>query len=301
MKKLYTFAIVLIMIVFSMPIQTLAMPIKLNKSGIGSGPNNTVINPGKVEFDEGGSIGLDPGWQFASSSAIHTGNAVLYKATDNRKNIVVGVNAGHGTRGGSSVKTYCHPDQTPKTTGGSTAQGATMATAVSSGMTMNDGVSEASVTLRQAQILRDALLMAGYDVLMLRDGEDVQLDNIARTVIANNVADCHISLHWDGDGTSTDKGAFFISVPDGIKNMSPVSSNWERCDALGATLIEGIAGQGCKIYGKGRMSVDLTQTSYSTIPSVDLELGNQCSVHDDATLSRNAMGIVAGVNKYFGN
>ena len=32
---------------------------------------------------------------------------------------------------------------------------------------------------------------------MLRDGDDVQLDNVARTVICNNAADCHIALHWD--------------------------------------------------------------------------------------------------------
>lgn len=30
---------------------------------------------------------------------------MLYKSTENRKNITVGVNAGHGTQGGSSVKT----------------------------------------------------------------------------------------------------------------------------------------------------------------------------------------------------
>lgn len=41
------------------------------------------------------------------------------------------MNAGHGTSGGASVKTQCHPDGSPKTTGGSTAQGATYATAVS--------------------------------------------------------------------------------------------------------------------------------------------------------------------------
>ena len=55
--------------------------------------------------------------------------------------------------------------------------------------------------------MRDKLLAAGYDVLMVRDGSDVQLDNVARTVICNNVADCHISLHWDGDGLNYDKGS----------------------------------------------------------------------------------------------
>lgn len=87
-------------------------------------------------------------------------------------------------------------------------------------MTFNDGATESSVTLRMAEILRDKLLAAGYDVLMVRDGSDVQLDNVARTVICNNVADCHISLHWDGDGLSYDKGCFYISVPDGIKGWS---------------------------------------------------------------------------------
>ena len=125
------------------------------------------------------------------------------------------MNAGHGTAGGAKVKTLCHPDGSAKTTGGSTAAGATEAAAVSGGMTFQDGTPERTVTLQMAQILRDKLLASGYDVLMLRDGEDVQLDNVARTVICNNVADCHIALHWDsGDGKNYDKGCFYISVPE---------------------------------------------------------------------------------------
>lgn len=300
MRKTIIILLAAALMVMVLPVYANAQSIRLKTTGLGCAIDNTVINPGKVEYAEGGNIGLNPEWQFAGNSVINSGYAVLYKASENQKGYVIAVNAGHGTRGGSSVKTYCHPDQSPKTTGGSTAQGAIMATAVSGGMTFNDGTPEASVTLRQAQILRDALLMAGYDVLMLRDGEDVQLDNVARTVIANNVADCHISLHWDGDNTSSDKGAFYIGVPDGIRNMAPVSGNWEKCENLGSNLIEGLANQGCKLNGKGRMAVDLTQTSYSTIPSVDMELGNQCSIHDDATLTKLAVGIVAGVNKYFG-
>ena len=43
------------------------------------------------------------------------------------------INAGHGTKGGESVKTLCHPDGSPKVTGGSTAAGATKAALVSGG------------------------------------------------------------------------------------------------------------------------------------------------------------------------
>ena len=126
-----------------------------------------------------------------------------------------------------------------------------------------------------------------------RDGDDVQLDNVARTVICNNVADCHIALHWDGDGLSYDKGCFYISVPDALKSMEPVASHWQQHDALGAVLIAGLQNQGAAIYKNGQMSIDLTQTSYSTIPSVDMELGNACSDHSDEALSRLADGLIA--------
>ena len=252
-----------------------------------------------VNYEDGQLISLDDTWQYADHSVIHIGAAILYRAAENRKDIIIGVNAGHGTSGGSSVKTLCHPDGSAKTTGGSTGAGATRAAAVSGGMTFQDGTPEKSVTLRMAQIFRDRLLAAGYDVLMLRDGDDVQLDNAARTVICNNVADCHIALHWDGDGLSYDKGCFYISVPDALKGMEPVASHWQQHDALGAALLAGLQNQGAAIYKNGHMSIDLTQTSYSTIPSVDMELGNACSDHSDEALSRLADGLTEGVNGYF--
>ena len=247
-------------------------------------------------------ITLDSTWEYADHSKINTGAAVLYLASEEsgRKGIVIGVNAGHGTVGGSKVKTLCHPDGSAKVTGGSTAAGAMEAAAVSGGMTFQDGTPEREVTLRMAQILRDKLLSSGYDVLMLRDSEDVQLDNVARTVICNNVADCHIALHWDsGDGKNYDKGCFYISVPEALKNMEPVASHWQQHDTLGTDLVEGLREQGATIYGKGHMGIDLTQTSYSTIPSVDMELGNAYSDHSDVILEQLATGLLTGINTYF--
>lgn len=252
-------------------------------------------------YSNGQEIGFDSSWQYADFSAINSGTTTIYLADSNRKDIIVGVNAGHGTSGGASVKTQCHPDGSAKITGGSTAQGATYATAVSGGMTFNDGTAESTVTLQMAQILKDKLLAQGYDVLMVRNSDDVQLDNVARTVLCNNVADCHISLHWDGDGLGYDKGCFYISVPDGLKSMEPVASHWQEHDALGSSLVEGLRAEGMTIYQNGSMNIDLTQTSYSTIPSVDMELGNASSDHSDSTLNSLADGLILGLNAYFGN
>ena len=156
------------------------------------------------------------------------------------------------------------------------------------------------MTLRMAQIFLDKLLAAGYDVLMIRDGSDVQLDNVARTVMANNKADCHIALHWDS--TKTDKGAFYMSVPNNAayRAMEPVASHWESHNKLGNALVGGLKQNGVKIFSSGSMEMDLTQTSYSTVPSIDIELGDGKSAHDDATLGKLADGLVVGVNSYFG-
>ena len=254
-----------------------------------------------AQLQSGTEIGLNSSLQYAEFSKINSGKAVLYKSTaENRKNKTIGLNAGHGTAGGGSVKTLCHPDGSAKVTGGTTAAGAATAAAVSAGMTFADGTPEASVTLRMAQILKERLLAEGYDVLMLRDGEDVQLDNIARTVLANNYADCHISLHWDS--TANDKGCFFMSVPSNerYRSMEPVASHWQQHNSLGEALVEGLRGAGNKIFSSGAMEMDLTQTSYSTVPSVDIELGDKGSSHSEDTLNRLADGLVAGIHAYFG-
>ncbi len=246
-------------------------------------------------------VSLDPDYRYASFAKITGGKAVYYhNGSAKRNGKVVCVNAGHGTKGGGSVKTLCHPDGSAKVTGGTTAAGATTAAAVSSGMTFADGTAESKVTLALAKILRDKLLAAGYDVLMIREGSDVQLDNIARTVIANNNADCHIALHWDS--TERDKGAFYMSVPSNknYRAMEPVASYWKSHHALGDSLIAGLKNAGVKIFSSGSMEMDLTQTSYSTIPSVDIELGDKTSPHTDAALEKIGNGLLDGVNRFFG-
>lgn len=238
-------------------------------------------------------------WKYAKNSVIHSGKAKLYYAQENRKDIVVCVNAGHGTKGGANVKTLCHPDGSAKVTSGSTAKGAKKATAVAYGTTMEDGTPEYKVTLKLAKELKKRLLAAGYDVLMIRETDDVQLDNIARTVMANNIADCHIALHYDS--TRKDKGAFYMSVPNvkSYRSMEPVASLWKEHEKLGKALIKGLESKKVKIFSSGSMAMDLTQTSYSTIPSVDLEVGDRASDYSKKSLEKLAKGITAGVEAYF--
>lgn len=268
-----------------------------SKSG---GPGETTQNSSSGNQASSETVAFNTSWKYAEFSKISSGTATLYRSTAAaKKNKVICVNAGHGTRGGSSVKTQCHPDGTAKVTGGTTSAGATSAVAVSSGMTFADGTPESQVTLAMAKKLKEKLLAAGYDVLMIRESDDVQLDNIARTVMANNMADCHIALHWDS--TEKDKGAFYMSVPNvaSYRSMEPVASNWQKHNALGESLVTGLKNAGVKIFSSGAMEMDLTQTSFSTIPSIDIELGDKKSDHSDAALNQLADGLLDGINRYF--
>lgn len=269
--------------------------------------SESVVDTSELESSEGNDVlsepeevSLDMDWEYADFSAIHDGTAIFYPAMGSDvKNITVCVNAGHGTRGGSSYSTYSHPDKTGKCTGGTNANGAVKSTAIAEGTTMDDGTPEAVVTLKLAKIVKEDLLEAGYNVLMIRESEDVQLDNIARTVIANNMADCHIALHYDSG--SNNKGAFYISVPENqaYRSMEPVASMWREHNRLGQSLVDGMENQGVKIWSSGNLEIDLTQTSFSTIPSVDLEIGDQASDYSETTLRSVSKGIVEGLKEYW--
>lgn len=235
--------------------------------------------------------------KYAKYSKIHSGKAVLYKHTWGKRKVVA-VNAGHGTSGGERYKTLCHPDGSPKLVSGSTKTGAKYSPSISGGTALK-GKSEAAATLSQAKLLKDKLLKAGFDVLMIREKSNVQLDNIARTVIANKYADCHIAIHYDS--SSSNKGAFFLSVPNNkhYRNMEPVKSHWRQHNKFGKSVIWGIRKCGQKVAGSGSMAMDLTQTSYSTVPSIDLEVGDKATSTSKKTQGKMAAAIAKGIKKYF--
>lgn len=237
-------------------------------------------------------ISLDMTQPYADLAVLTSGTSVLYAVGPGAP--IAAINAGHGTKGGSEAKTICHPDGSPKIVDGTAPSGAVYAQAVSGGMQFADR-SEASVVLALARKIRDELLAGGISVLMIRDDDDVQLDNIARAVIANKIADVHVSVHFDG--TSKDKGAFFCSVPDAeaYRSMEPVASMWREHERLGESIISSLKRAGIKIYDKGRMPMDLTQTSFSTIPSACVEFGDKASDISEAGLSRLAAAAARGI------
>ena len=246
------------------------------------------------------SISWNSSWQYASNSATHATPVTLYRSTaEVRKNKTVCVNAGHGSYNSYYNYTLCHPDGSPKVTGGSTAAGAVSTVGVTRGTVLLNGTTESDANLALALLTKDALLAAGYDVLMIRETADVDIDNVARTVYANNLADCHIAIHYNS--SSTNKGLFYISVPQvsSYLKMEPVASHWKEHNRLGESIITGMSANNVKIANPSSMAIDLTQTSYSTVPSVDVEVGDRASSFSQTQLKNIAAGFVAGLDNFF--
>ena len=249
-------------------------------------------------------IYLDKTSRFATFSEINEGHATLYivnkKVADNFKNKIVAVNAGHGTVGGTRKRTYSHPDFTPKVSGGTNKQGAIFSAAVSDGTDLVDGKQEATANLMVAVELKDKLLNEGYSVLMIREDKNCRLDNIARTVIANENADIHIAIHFDS--TDRDKGIFYVKPINKKEylDMEPVKSNVGNINKLGKCLIEAFREKGEKIWkGTGYLEGDLTQIAFSTNASVDIELGDRATFLDENRAKVFADGLLLGIQKYF--
>ena len=249
-------------------------------------------------------IYIDFSAPYATYSIINDGYAVLYQLKKNKvsnyKNKTIAVNAGHGTKGGATFKTFAHPDFTPKVTGGANAAGSILSAAVSAGMTFENGMTEANANLVVAYLLKDKLLDSGYSVLMIRENDDCRLDNIARTVIANENADAHVSIHFDS--TTSDKGIFYI-VPyndANYLNMEPLKSNVKNIKALGDSIIKAYRDMGEKIWKeRGTLQGDLTQLSFSTNASVDIELGDRKTEVTKERAEIFAEGIARGIDNYF--
>ena len=247
---------------------------------------------------------LESDYHFATYSQINEGFATIYivnkKVATNFKNKIVAVNAGHGTVGGTRKKTYSHPDYSPKVAGGTNKAGAVFSVAVSDGTVLLDGKQEATANLMVAVALKEKLLSEGYSVLMVREDKNCRLDNIARTVIANENADIHIAIHFDS--TERDKGIFYMKPINNkfYLDMDPLKYNVDNINNLGKCLIDAFKEIGEKVWkGTGYLEGDLTQIAFSTNASVDIELGDRATFLDEARAKTFAEGLFIGIEKYF--
>lgn len=166
-------------------------------------------------------------------------------------------------------------------------------------------IPEYKFTLTVAKKLKTALMDKGYDVVMSRTKNNVNISNVQRAKKGNKSgADICIRIHADSTNSSSVRGASVL-YPS-ASNPYPIKKQAKKSKKLAKNLLK----QYCKATGiKSRGIVvrnDLSGTNWSTIPTALIECGFMSNAKEDKLINSSGMqkkmvkGMVAGIDKYFG-
>lgn len=204
---------------------------------------------------------------------------------------IVGIDPGHQSRGDSSTE----PDGPGSTTYKAKVAGGTR------GVSTN--TPEYKLTLAVAKKLKTELWDRGYQVVMTRTKNDVNISNKERAVLINESgADISVRIHADG-GASSARGATALCPSASNRYIS-------RLHKKSRQLSEKVLGAYCEKTGIRSRGIsyrdDLTGTNWSTVPTTLIELGFMTNAAEDRYMGSAAgqkemvTGLADGIDAYFG-